>query len=114
VVGERGQQTTSGTVFGIDGGGREGRITEIDGIHIEAIASGYLVVTRSRDVPGVIGRIGKCFESHNINISNFHLGRQAPGGEAIAVIQTDERVNDLALRELSSLGDVLSAKRVEL
>ena len=33
----------------------EGRITEIEGIPIEAIASGHLIITHSQDVPGVIG-----------------------------------------------------------
>src|SRR5258707_386318 len=34
VLSETGEQTLSGTVFQIAGGGREGRITEIDGIHL--------------------------------------------------------------------------------
>jgi len=114
VITSDGEQSASGTVFEIAGGGREGRITEIDGIHLEVTTNGYLLVTHNHDVPGVIGFIGTCLGSYQINISNFHLGRRKRGGEAIAVIQTDERVTDGALRELLAFTYLLSARRVKL
>jgi len=108
------QQIIAGTLFGFGEQSCEGRITEINGIPIEAIAYGHLVVTHSQDVPGVIGLIGSCLGSLGINISNFHLGRQEAGGEALAVIQTDARVSDAGLAAISSLDHVLTVKRVEL
>ena len=42
-----------------------------------------------RDVPGLIGFIGTAFGRHNVNIASMNVGRQQPGGEAIAVLNLD-------------------------
>jgi D-3-phosphoglycerate dehydrogenase len=80
------EQLVAGALFGMQ---RDGRITEINGFRLEAIPRGHLLVTRNRDVPGVIGRIGSALGERGVNISSFHLGRQERGGEAMAVIETD-------------------------
>jgi D-3-phosphoglycerate dehydrogenase len=105
-----GAQTVSGAMFGVG----EGRITEIDGFHVEAVPAGHVLVTRSRDVPGVIGRVGTILGARGVNISRFHLGRRTLGGEAIAVVETDARVDDATLAEILSTGQVFSARRVQL
>jgi D-3-phosphoglycerate dehydrogenase len=106
-----GAQTVSGAMFGRAG---EGRITEINGFHVEAVPAGHVIVTRSRDVPGVIGRVGTILGTRGVNISRFHLGRRELGGEAIAVIETDARVDDATVEEILSTGQVFSARRVHL
>ncbi|HEV2761617.1 MAG TPA: phosphoglycerate dehydrogenase [Pyrinomonadaceae bacterium] len=110
VVTTTGAHTVSGALFGP--GGR-GRITEIDGFRIEAVPSGHMLLTRSSDVPGVVGRIGTCLGDHGVNISNFHLGRRQ-GGEAIAVIEIDTPPDDATLAHLRSFPEVLSARQIEL
>jgi D-3-phosphoglycerate dehydrogenase len=93
---------------------REGRITEIDGFHLEAIPHGHLLVMRNRDVPGVIGSVGTILGENGVNISRFHLGRHAPGGDAIAVIEVDAPLNRETLQSLRSLEQVISAQPIEL
>lgn len=105
------EQTVAGTLFGPGG---EGRITLIDGFRLEAIPRGHMLVTRNRDVPGVIGHIGTVLGQHHVNISRFHLGRRERGGEAMAVIETDAPLTDAALDELRSFGPVISARQIEL
>src|SRR5437773_7887245 len=58
VVTDTTEQTLAGSVFVYGGEAREGRITEINGFHIEAIPHGHMLVMHNRDVPGVIGRVG--------------------------------------------------------
>jgi D-3-phosphoglycerate dehydrogenase len=111
VVTVSGMQTVSGALFGVNG---DGRITEINGFHIEAIPVGHMVVMRNRDVPGVIGRVGTILGVHGINISRFHLGRRERGGEAMAVIETDAPLDDTTLNELQSFEPVVSARRILL
>jgi D-3-phosphoglycerate dehydrogenase len=106
-----GAQTVSGAMFGRAG---EGRITEINGFHVEAVPAGHVLVTRSRDVPGVIGRLGTILGARGVNISRFHLGRRELGGEALAVVETDARIDDATLDEILSTGQVFSARRVQL
>jgi D-3-phosphoglycerate dehydrogenase len=106
-----GEQSVSGTLFGPGG---EGRITSVDGFRLEAIPHGHMLVTRNRDVPGVIGHIGTVLGRHNVNISRFHLGRRERGGEAMAVIETDAPLSRDALEELRSFEPVISARQIEL
>src|SRR6266487_5072613 len=100
VITSIGEQTLAGTIFGYSGGGREGRITEINGFHIEAVPHGHMLVLRNRDVPGVIGRVGTILGEHGVNISHFHLGRRERGGEAMAVIEVDAPVAKETLQAL--------------
>ncbi|HEX8650270.1 MAG TPA: phosphoglycerate dehydrogenase [Pyrinomonadaceae bacterium] len=106
-----GEQAVAGTLFGPGG---EGRITMIDGFRLEAIPRGHMLVTRNRDVPGVIGHIGTVLGQHNVNISRFHLGRRERGGEAMAVIETDAPLTKDALEELCSFEPIISARQIEL
>ncbi len=114
VVTSAGEQTVSGTLFGFGGQARDGRITEINGFHVEAIPHGHMLVTRNRDVPGVIGRIGTILGGHGVNISHFHLGRRERGGEAMAVIEVDAPVAKETLQALRGCEHVISARAIEL
>jgi D-3-phosphoglycerate dehydrogenase len=109
-----GEQRVAGTIFGGMERGSEGRITEIDGFRLEAIPHGHMLVTRNKDVPGVIGRIGTILGEHHVNISRFHLGRRERGGEAMAVIETDAPLKSETLDELRSFEQVISARQIEL
>ncbi|HEY0077285.1 MAG TPA: phosphoglycerate dehydrogenase [Pyrinomonadaceae bacterium] len=106
-----GEQNVSGAFFGARS---DGRITEINGFRIEAIPKGHMLVTRTRDVPGVIGRIGTCLGRHGVNIGQFHLGRQERGGEAMAIIEIDAQLDEPTLTELRSYEEVISARQIEL
>ncbi|HEX8746432.1 MAG TPA: phosphoglycerate dehydrogenase [Pyrinomonadaceae bacterium] len=106
-----GEQRLSGALFQQGG---DGRITEINGFHIEAIPQGHMVVMRNRDVPGVIGRVGTALGEKGVNISRFHLGRREQGGEAMAIIETDAPLSADVLEELRSFEPVIYARQIEL
>jgi D-3-phosphoglycerate dehydrogenase len=107
-----GEHAVAGALFGRQG---DGRITEIDGFRIEVMPAGYMLLMRSSDVPGVVGRVGTILGDHGVNISRFHLGgRRERGGEAMSVIETDAPVGDSTLEELRAFGPVISARRISL
>ena len=114
VLGNDVEQSLAGAIFGFGEQTREGRITEIDGFHIEAIPHGHMLVMRNRDVPGVIGRVGTILGERGVNISRFHLGRRERGGEAMAVIEVDAAVDKETLDALRSMEQVVSARQIEL
>ncbi|HAF13565.1 MAG TPA: phosphoglycerate dehydrogenase [Blastocatellia bacterium] len=109
-----GEQSVAGTIFGFGEQSREGRITEIDGFHIEAIPQGHMLVMRNRDVPGVIGRVGTILGERGVNISRFHLGRQERGGEAMAVIEVDASLERETLAALRARPEILTVREIEL
>jgi D-3-phosphoglycerate dehydrogenase len=93
---------------------REPRIVEVDGYGMEAHPSGWLLVLTNDDVPGVIGRIGTLFGTHGINIAGMQLGRKAPGGRAVSILNLDGAVPDPVLAELRALPYIRTAKLVRL
>jgi D-3-phosphoglycerate dehydrogenase len=107
-------RTVAGTLFGYGDQRREGRITEIDGFHLEATPKGHMLVTRNRDVPGVIGQVGTILGERGVNISRFHLGRRERGGEAMALIEIDAPATKQTLQSLRDLEQVISAQPIEL
>ena len=107
-------RTLAGTLFGYGAQRREGRITEIDGFYLEATPQGHMLVTRNRDVPGVIGQVGTILGERGVNISRFHLGRRERGGEAMALIEIDAPASRETLQSLRELEQVLSAQPIEL
>ncbi len=114
VITSVGEHSLAGTLFGYGEQSRQGRITEIDGFHIEAIPHGHMLVTRNLDVPGVIGRVGTVLGEGGVNISRFHLGRRERGGEAMAVIEVDAPVDQETFAALQSSEHVISARQIEL
>ena len=108
------KHSLAGTLFGYGEQRRDGRITEIDGFHLEATPHGHMLVTRSNDVPGVIGGIGTILGQGGVNISRFNLGRRERGGEALAVIEVDAPLSRETLQSLRSLEQVISAQPIDL
>jgi D-3-phosphoglycerate dehydrogenase len=108
------EQSAAGTLLGRTGGELEGRITEINSFRLEAMPRGHMLLTRNRDLPGVIGKIGTVIGEKGINISNFHLGRRERGGEAMAVIETDTRPDQQTIELLSRLEEVIFVRPIEL
>ncbi len=89
------------------------RIVDIDGFEVDVALKGNMIIFKNTDVPGVIGNVGTILASHNVNISDFRLGRNNKS-EALAVILIDSDVTDAALVELSKLEACISVKAVRL
>jgi D-3-phosphoglycerate dehydrogenase len=65
---------------------------------------------RNKDKPGFIGNLGRTLGEAGINIASFHLGRTAPGEDAICLVQVDQSMDDLVLSQLCTLPHVVQAK----
>ena len=76
------------------------RLLQVDDIYCEAPLEGNVTFLRNHDVPGVIGYIGGVFGKNGINIATFSLGRQEAGKEAVALVETDQRVPEQVLTQL--------------
>ncbi len=109
VTTEHRDRSVSGTIFG---GNRE-RIVEIKDIPIEAELGRYMLYITNSDRPGVIGDLGKTLGDGGVNIATFHLGRSAPGEDAIALLQVDQIVEGALLRSIEQLPNIVQVKSLE-
>ncbi|MBV9440413.1 MAG: phosphoglycerate dehydrogenase [Candidatus Eremiobacteraeota bacterium] len=82
------------------------RIVELDGYEVDAIPSGALLITRHRDVPGMIGKVGTILGDADVNISAMQVSRNTVGGSAIMVLSIDRPAPDDALAALRAVAGI--------
>ena len=87
-----GERLVEGTVFEP----ASPRLTQIDGVEIEAPLEGTLLVISNDDRPGVIGDIGTILGRHHLNIASFALGRGPAGAVGVVSLDADgDRISRL-------------------
>jgi D-3-phosphoglycerate dehydrogenase len=99
-------RSVAGTCFA-DG---KPRFIQIKGINLDAEVGRNMVYTTNADAPGIIGLLGTVFGEAGVNIANFQLGRNQPGGDAIALLYVDEPVSEEVLDKVRSHSEIVSAK----
>jgi len=105
VTTERGPRSVAGTLFGR----AKPRIVEIKGIAIEAELGPHMLYITNEDKPGLIGALGRTLGDAGVNIATFHLGRAAPGGEAIALLELDQALAPEVLDQVRALPHIRQA-----
>ena len=105
VTAERGPRAVAGTLFG----GDKPRLVEIKGIPIEAELSPHMLYISNADKPGIIGALGTTLGAAGVNIATFHLGREAVGGSALALIEVDEPLAEDVLERVRALPHIRQA-----
>src|SRR5229473_682934 len=99
-------RAVTGTLFG----GKHPRIVDIKGIEIEAEFAPHMLYLTNDDKPGFIGRLGTILGENKVNIATFHLGRDKPGGSAIALVQVDQPISPELLVKIAAVEGVVQAK----
>ncbi|MBO0712894.1 MAG: ACT domain-containing protein, partial [Acetobacteraceae bacterium] len=103
---EQRSRAVAGTVFA-DG---RPRIVNIKGIRMDAEFGPSMIYITNQDKPGFIGRFSSTLGQAGINIATFHVGRDAPGGNAIALIEIDGELPGEVLSAVRALPQVQQAK----
>jgi D-3-phosphoglycerate dehydrogenase / 2-oxoglutarate reductase len=102
----RQSRNVSGTVYA-DG---RPRIVNIKGIRMDAEFAPSMIYITNLDKPGFIGRFSSTLGDAGINIATFHVGREAPGGNAVALIEIDGELPTDVLTKVRALPQVQQAR----
>lgn len=105
-----GRHTAVATLFSHD----EPRIVAVDGLRVDVIPAGTILVTASHDEPGFIGKVGTMLGELGINIATWRTGRSEPGGRAVSFISVDSDVPDEAIAELAQTDLIERITKVHL
>jgi D-3-phosphoglycerate dehydrogenase len=108
--GKNKKRQIAGTIFN----GNEPKIVLMDGVHIDADPSGYLLIISNEDKPGVVGKVGTILGDNKVNIAGIYLGRQTRGGKAISIINIDNAISDKIINEIKKIPAIKEANLVEL
>src|SRR5437899_2737334 len=103
---ERRRREVAGTLFA----GDQPRLVPAEGLALEAELGRNVLFVRNSDKPGFIGALGNALGAAAVNIATFHLGRTAPGGEAIALVEVDQTLAPAILDTVRALPNVIQVK----
>ncbi len=90
------------------------RVVRIGPFHVDIVPRGALVVLRNRDVPGVIGRVGTLLGDAGVNIAEYHQARLEAGGEALAAVSVDGRLDAELVEALRGIPEVSEVQQAQL
>jgi D-3-phosphoglycerate dehydrogenase len=107
VTTDRRTRDIAGTLFG-----EHPRVVEIKGIRVEAELGRHMLYLTNEDKPGLIGGLGTVLGDAGINIATFHLGRTAPGQDAIALIEIDQPLGEALLAKVRAIPHVVQAEQL--
>ena len=100
----------AGTLFGQN----MPRLVQMGENQLEAYLDGNLLIFTHRDVPGIVGAIGTILGEHNVNIAQMAVGRTAPGGQAVGILNLDEPPAEAALEAVRAHEAIDSAHIIKL
>ena len=107
---EGGERLVAGVLFGEI----RPRIVQVDDYFVDAKPEGNIIIMSNLDSPGVIGRAGTILADNAINIGEWRMGRQHPGGPALSFISVDSLPSDQVLVDLKAIEAVTAVKFVVL
>ncbi len=107
---EQGTTLAAGTLFG----DQYLRLVQLGPFRMEGYLDGTMLLFSHRDVPGLIGFVGTIFGNHGVNIAQMTVGRQAPGGEAIGILNLDSPPPDEAVAAVKGHPNIRSVHVVKL
>ena len=94
------------------GGGRI-RVDQLDGVDVSFTGIFNTLVVRHQDVAGELSRILNELSVSGVNIANMSLNRDRRGGDALTVVETDQKIPADALERIQALYGVLGATYYE-
>ena len=73
-----------------------------------------MLITRHRDMPGIIGKLGSLLGDHNVNIASMQVGRKIVRGEAVMGLSIDDPIPTNLLESILEVEGITSSDPVTL
>ena len=89
------------------------RVDQLDGVDVSFTGIFNTLVVRHQDVAGELSRILNELSVSGVNIANMSLNRDRRGGDALTVVETDQKIPQDALERIRVLYGVLGATYYE-
>ena len=92
----------------------EARIVGIQGLRVDVVPEGTLIIVFNTDKPGVIGRVGTLLGNESVNIVGMQVGRKQVGERAVMVISLEEPAPQTVIDQLNAMPDLFGGRQVDL
>jgi D-3-phosphoglycerate dehydrogenase len=104
------RRRVTGTIFNSD----VPHLVSIDGLMLDIVPEGNMLVLTNVDRPGVVGFVGTILGASNINIAGYEVGRRNAGGEAVSILTVDEVVPAKVLEAIRTNTAIIDVRLVKL
>ena len=88
-------------------GGGQIRVTMLDGVAVSFTGAYNTLIIHNKDDRGHIADVTTTLSRARVNIANMSLSRNARGGNAIMIIETDEKVPPVVLQFLKEFAGII-------
>lgn len=102
--------SVAGTIFGRN----HMRLVDVDGVEVDTIPQGNILLVKNEDTPGIVGKVGSLLGAHGINIARMGLGRKPGSGRAVMLIEIDSEAPPTVLEALPKIPGVREARFLKL
>ena len=102
--------SVAGTLFGRN----HLRLVDVNGVEVDAIPQGNILLVKNDDTPGVVGHIGTLLGARAVNIARMTVGRKPGSGRAVMLIEVDNEVPAEILEELRRMPGIRDARSIRL
>ena len=107
---QSGSVSVAGAIFG----GKQLRFVSVNGVALEVIPEGSMLVIANQDKPGVIGQVGAILGEAGINIARMQLGLSSVPGMALSVVNIGSTVPAEVITQLLACDLIESVQQVHI
>ncbi len=91
----------------------ESHIVRVNNYWIDFVpTTGPFLFVDHKDRPGLIGAVGNITGSVDVNISSMYVGRLKARGQALMILDLDEKLPETAIKSILAIPDVYTAKYI--
>ena len=108
---------TSDKTINVGGGvffGNEFRILKFMGHDINFIPEGDIILSRNKDLPGVVGKVGTVLGQSGVNIAEYILSRPQKKETPISIIKVDHSVGQNCLDKLNKIDEIIEVQQFKI
>ena len=87
------------------GGGRI-RVEQVNGVNVNFTGDFNTLIVRHHDIPGTLAAIARELSKFRVNVANMSLCRDRRGGDALMVLETDQRVSTVTREMVAEIPGV--------
>ena len=84
------------------------------GHDINFIPDGVIILSRNKDVPGVVGKVGTILGQSGVNIAEYILSRPQKNETPISIIKIDHSLDDSCLEKINKLDEIIEVRQFKV
>ena len=108
---------TNNKTINVGGGvffGNEFRILKFMGHDINFIPEGNIILSKNKDIPGVVGKVGTILGELGVNIAEYILSRPQKKETPISIIKVDHGLDQKCLEKLNQINEIIEVRQFKI